>query len=106
MTAPVDSIRNLGPAMAAAFARAGIDSAEDIRALGPDAACARLLAAGERPHFMAFVALVTGLQDRPFAAPDPAEKAALRARFDALRAATCPAGIDAALDALGVVRRG
>jgi hypothetical protein len=38
MSAPVGSVRNLGPAMAAALAQAGIDSAATIRALGFDAA--------------------------------------------------------------------
>ncbi len=105
MTAPVGTIRNLGPAMAAAFARAGIDSAEEVRELGTDAAYARLLAAGERPHFMAFLALAMGIQDRPFTDPDPAEKAALRARFETLKPAPEQGGPDAALSELGVVRR-
>jgi nucleotidyltransferase/DNA polymerase involved in DNA repair len=51
---PISSIRNLGPATEAAFNRAGIASAEELRALGADAAYARLLAAGERPHFIGF----------------------------------------------------
>lgn len=86
MTEPVTAIRNLGPATAAAFARAGIATAGEIRALGPDAAYARLLAAGERPHFIAYYALVMGLMGRPWNDCRGAEKAALRARFDALLA--------------------
>jgi hypothetical protein len=46
MSAPVSSIRNLGPATEAAFWRAGIHSADELRTLGTDAAYARLLAAG------------------------------------------------------------
>ena len=52
MADPVSSIKNLGPASDAAFARAGIYTAEEIRELGADAAYARLLAAGSRPHFI------------------------------------------------------
>ena len=37
MPSPVSSIPNLGPASEAAFARAGIHSAEDIREMGADA---------------------------------------------------------------------
>jgi hypothetical protein len=86
MATPVSSIRNLGPAYEAACARAGIRSAEELRALGADAAYARLLAAGERPHFIAYYVLVMALQGRPWNDPAPEEKAALRARFDALKA--------------------
>lgn len=109
MPTPVSSIRNLGPAMEAAFARAGIDSAEALRALGPDAAYARLLAIGQRPHFIAYYAIVMGLQGRPWTDCRGAEKAALRARFDAIRAAAAPKDLDAAiearLDAIGVLPR-
>jgi len=66
MGTPVSTIRNLGPAMEAAFARAGIASAEDLRALGADAAYAKLLQAGERAHFIAYYALVMGLDGRPW----------------------------------------
>lgn len=108
MSRPVSSIRNLGPASEAAFARAGLHSAEDVAALGAEAAYARLLAAGARPHFIAYCALAMGLQGRPWTDCGAEEKAALRARFDALVAAagedpdTPPAGIEAALDAIGV----
>ena len=107
-SAPVSSIRNLGPAAEAAFARAGIRSAGALRALGADAAYARLLATGTRPHFIMYYVLVMGLQGRPWNACRGAEKAALRARFDALVADAGGrdagrARLDAALDALGVV---
>jgi DNA transformation protein and related proteins len=52
MTA-ISSIRHLGPAMESAFMRVGITSAEELRAIGADAAYARLLAGGTRPHFIA-----------------------------------------------------
>lgn len=108
MSRPVTALPNLGPKMAEAFARAGIRTAEEIEALGAEAACARLLAAGHRAHFMAFVALVMGLQGRRWDAPDPAEKAALRARFDRVVAgADGPdAALERALDRLGLPRGG
>ena len=84
MSAPVSSIQNLGPASVRAFARAGIDSAEEIRALGPDAAYLKLLDAGERPHFIGYYALVMGLMGRPWNDCRGKEKAALRERFDGL----------------------
>ena len=105
---PIHSIRNLGPATEAAFARAGVGSAEALRTLGADAAYARLLAAGERPHFIGYYVLVMALQGRPWNDCAGAEKAALRVRFDALKAAapassSAPSSaIEAALDALGV----
>jgi len=83
MTA-ISTVRNLGPATEAAFARAGIGSAEALRDLGADAAYARLLAAGERPHFIAYYVLHMALQGRPWNDCQGEEKAALRRRFDAL----------------------
>ncbi len=105
---PIRAIPNLGPASEQAFARAGIRSASEVRAMGADAAYARLLEAGSRPHFIAYYVLVMGLQGRPWNDCKGAEKAALRARFDAL-VARWQAGpeaqrtrIEAELDALGV----
>ena len=86
MADPVSSIRNLGPASDAAFARAGITSADQLRDLGADAAYARLLAAGTRPHFIGYYALVMGLQGRPWNDARGEEKAALRQTFDRLKA--------------------
>ncbi len=107
---PVSSIRNLGPASDAAFARAGITSAGEVHALGPDKAYARLLASGTKPHFIGYYALVMGLQGRPWNDCRGAEKAALRKRFDALKAVAAAGGnnegrarLDAALDEIGVV---
>ncbi|WP_417588255.1 TfoX/Sxy family DNA transformation protein [Pararhodobacter oceanensis] len=107
MTSPISSIRNLGPAAEESFARAGIHSAEALRALGPDAGYAALLAAGERPHFIGYYVLVMGLQGRPWNDCKGAEKDALRLRFDALKAAHKRgggiAGIEAILDEIGVI---
>jgi len=108
MTTPVSSIRNLGPAMEAALAKVGIDSAEELRRLGADAAYARLLDAGHRPHFIAYYVIEMGLQGRPWNDCKGAEKDALRARFDALKAAARPDPdhrINRILDEIGVVER-
>ena len=84
MPQPVSSIPNLGPASEAAFARAGITSAEQVRELGADEAYSRLLAAGTRPHFIGYYVLVMGLQGRPWNDCKGEEKKALRQRFDRL----------------------
>lgn len=105
MSDPVSSIPNLGPATEAAFARAGIGSAGDLRAMGADAAYRRLLETGTTAHFIGYYALVMGLQGRPWNDCRGTEKTALRKRFDALKAATKPAPetrIEAALDAIGL----
>jgi len=105
MADPVSSIRNLGPASDKSFARAGILSAEALRELGPDAAYAELLTSGSQPHFIGYYALVMGLQGRPWNDCQGAEKAALRVRFDAIKANNQSAPlseIEKALDLLGV----
>lgn len=107
MTA-VSSLRNLGPAMEAACAKAGIPSAEALRELGADAAYARLIRSGTRPHFTGYYVLVMALMGRPWNDCKGAEKAALRKRFDAIRFQTAPAplsDIDRILDEIGVVDR-
>jgi hypothetical protein len=106
---PVSSIPNLGPASEAAFARAGINSAEDLRNLGADEAYSRLLAAGTRPHFIGYYVLVMGLQGRPWNDCKGEEKKALRQRFDALCAgfnrsdAKLRADLETELQFLGVI---
>jgi hypothetical protein len=111
MPLPVSSIPNLGPATEAAFARAGIHSAEELRALGADAAYLRLIRSGTPPHFIGYYVIVMGLQGRPWNDCRGEEKAALRQRFDALKAeagADAKKGrlpMEAALDALGVIER-
>lgn len=84
MPTPVSSIRNIGAATEAAFRQAGIATAEEIRALGADAAYRKLLEADFRPHFIGYYALAMGLMGRPWNDCRGAEKAALRARFDTI----------------------
>ncbi len=106
--ADLTSIRNIGPAMAQAFAGVGIRTAEELRALGTDAAYRRLLEAGHRPHFIAYYVIEMGLQGRPWNDCKGKEKEALRRRFDALKASSWDRGLtelEAALDMIGVVHR-
>jgi DNA transformation protein len=111
MVLPVSSIRNLGPASDAAFTRAGILSAEELRALGADAAYVRLIEAGTRPHFIGYYAMVMGLQGRPWNDCQGKEKSDLRVRFDAIKASArvrpptdggLPNTLSAELDRIGV----
>lgn len=107
-TSPVSTIPNLGPATEAAFAKAGIHSSQELRALGADEGYLRLLQSGIQAHFIGYYALVMGLQGRPWNDCKGAEKAALRKRFDALKAQAPHKGkseLEAALDFLGVVAR-
>lgn len=111
MPDPVSSIPNLGPASEAAFAKAGITSADELRTLGADEGYRRLLASGTRPHFIGYYVLVMGLQGRPWNDCKGEEKKALRKRFDALCAgfnqsdAKLRSDMEAALSLLGVVER-
>ena len=111
MADPVSSIPNLGPASEAAFARAGIHSADEIRALGADESYRRLLLAGSQPHFIGYYVLVMGLQGRPWNDCKGDEKKALRARFDAIKASLVGtkekgrSDLEAALQFFGVVER-
>jgi hypothetical protein len=91
--------------MAAELARAGIGTAQELRALGTDAAYARLLETGTRPHFIAYYVIEMGLQGRPWNDCKGPEKAALRARFDRLVAThhdTDRAALERILDQIGV----
>ena len=112
MGTPISSIRNLGPATEAAFARAGIPDAETLRDMGADAAYLALMRSGTPPHFIGYYVLVMGLQGRPWNDCEGAEKDRLRVAFDKLKAKARggAAGLrhetEAALDALGVVPAG
>ena len=108
MSTPITTIPNIGPASEAAFARAGIHSAEDLRDLGADEAYRRLLQGGSTPHFIGYYVIVMGLQGRPWNDCRGDEKKALRLRFDAIKAGSAKKGrsdLEAALDLFGVVER-
>ncbi len=113
MGTPVSTIRNLGPASEALYARAGIRSAQELHDLGADAAYEKLLETGARPHFIGYYALVMGLQGRPWNDCHGSEKQQLRARFDSICAKVQKADspqkgrhdLEAALDRIGVVKR-
>lgn len=83
---PVSSLPNLGAASDATFARAGIADRGALQELGADAAYLQLIRHGTRPHFIGYYALVMALMGRPWRDCQGAEKAALRQRFDALKA--------------------
>ncbi|MCB4454397.1 TfoX/Sxy family protein [Leisingera sp. McT4-56] len=105
MNTAISSIRNLGPAYEEACLRAGITSAEDLRAIGADAAYSRLLQTGTRPHFIGYYVLVMALQGRPWNDCKGKEKEELRKRFDAIKAEARPqhsSKLLAELDAIGV----
>jgi len=109
MAEPLSAIRNIGPALEAAFQRAGIKDAETLRDMGADAGYLKLLNAGVRPHFIGYYVLVMGLQGRPWNDCKGSEKLALRARFDTLKARKYDKGrasLDAALDKIGVIKSG
>lgn len=108
MSDPVSSIRNLGPAMDEACARAGIHSADELRAIGPDEAYARLLMSGSKPHFIGYYVLVMALQGRPWNDCKGEEKKALRKRFDAIKARsfdTDRSAFEAAMNEIGVLEK-
>lgn len=111
MPEPVSSIPNLGPASEAAFAKAGIHSADELRDLGADEAYRRLLLSGTQPHFIGYYVLVMGLQGRPWNDCKGDEKKALRLRFDAIKASLIGtkekgrSDLETALQFFGVVER-
>ena len=106
MATPITDIRNIGPALAGAFAKVGITSAEELRALGTDAAYGKLLRSGVRPHFIGYYVIEMGLQGRPWNSAKGKEKERLRARFDALVAEAFDPGLselEKVLNQIGVV---
>ena len=72
--------------METALNKVGIPTAEALHEMGADAAYLRMIQAGERPHFIGYYVLHMALQGRPWNDCKGAEKAALRAQFDALKA--------------------
>ncbi|OAN70269.1 competence protein TfoX [Jannaschia sp. EhC01] len=108
-TAPVTVIRNIGPAQAQVLANAGIHTAGHLRDLGADRAYRAILRTGARPHFIMYYVLHMALQGRPWNDCKGAEKDALRAQFDTLKADEAGSVFDSAfermLDDIGVGQR-
>lgn len=105
MTA-ISSLRNLGPAFQAELNAAGIATAEELRELGADAAYARVLQNGTRPHFIGYYVLHMALQGRPWNDCKGDEKAALRKSFDTLKSQnfdTSRSELEEFLNKIGVV---
>ena len=99
------TIRNIGPAFATALQGVGITTAEELRNLGADAAYAKLLEGGHKPHFIGYYVLHMALQGRPWNDCKGEEKKALRKSFDALKARSFDAGaseLEQMLNIIGV----
>ncbi|MBU2993581.1 TfoX/Sxy family protein [Octadecabacter sp. 1_MG-2023] len=106
--AAISTIRNIGPASEALYNAAGIMTAEALHEMGADAAYAKLLSHGNRPHFIGYYALHMALQGRPWNDCQGEEKKALRKTFDALKAAHFnveKSEIDAFMDEIGLIDR-
>lgn len=106
--AVLSSIRNIGPAFEASLNAVGIMTAEELREMGADAAYARLLQAGHRPHFIGYYVLHMALQGRPWNDCKGEEKKTLRKQFDALKAGSFDEGrseLERMLDQIGVIDR-
>ncbi|SFI44789.1 TfoX/Sxy family protein [Jannaschia pohangensis] len=103
---PISALRNMGPAMESVFDKVGIKTVGQLRALGTDAAYQRLLEAGSRPHFIVYYVIEMALQGRPWNDCKGDEKAALRKRFDAVKARgvdTDRTAFEAMMNAIGVI---
>lgn len=83
--AALTSIKNIGPAFAAELTSAGITTAEQLRDIGADAAYAKMLEGGCKPHFIGYYVLHMALQGRPWNDCKGEEKKALRAQFDKIK---------------------
>ncbi len=106
MTA-LSSIRNIGPAFEASLNAAGIMTAEELREMGADAAYAKLLQAGHRPHFIGYYVLHMALQGRPWNDCKGDEKKALRVKFDKIKAGSFDqerSELEKFLNEIGVVK--
>jgi hypothetical protein len=84
--AELTSIKNIGPAFETALKAVGITTAEELRALGADAAYTKMLEAGSKPHFIGYYVLHMALQGRPWNDCKGDEKKALRKKFDKIKA--------------------
>ena len=100
------SIKNIGPAFAASLKSVGITTAEELRALGADAAYGKLLEGGSKPHFIGYYVLHMALQGRPWNDCKGDEKKALRKSFDQIKAGSFDATrseLEKFLNQIGVI---
>lgn len=84
--ASLTTIKNIGPAFDEALTAVGITTAEQLREMGADAAYAKLLENGSKPHFIGYYVLHMALQGRPWNDCKGEEKKALRRQFDKIKA--------------------
>ncbi|MFT6943699.1 MAG: DNA transformation protein [Yoonia sp.] len=104
--AELTSIKNIGPAFEVALKSVGITTAEDLRALGPDAAYTKMLEGGSKPHFIGYYVLHMALQGRPWNDCKGDEKKALRKTFDQIKAGSfdeARSDLEQFLNKIGVV---
>ncbi|MDP5084848.1 MAG: TfoX/Sxy family protein [Yoonia sp.] len=105
--AELTSIKNIGPAFAAQMTAVGITTAEQLHALGADAAYAKMLEGGTKPHFIGYYVLHMALQGRPWNDCKGEEKKALRRQFDKIKAGSFDEGrseLERFLNQIGVVQ--
>ena len=106
--AALTTIRNIGPAQEKALKTAGITTAEQLLAMGADAAYIKLLQSGTRPHFIMYYVLHMALQGRPWNDCKGEEKQKLRTRFDEIKSTAFDADrseLESFLNRIGVIAR-
>ena len=104
--AALTSIKNIGPAFETALIDVGITSAEQLREIGADAAYAKLLEGGSKPHFIGYYVLHMALQGRPWNDCKGEEKKALRKQFDKIKAQSFDenrSDLEAFMNQIGVI---
>ncbi len=106
--AALTTIRNIGPAFEKALKEVGITTAEQLHAMGADAAYTKLLENGSKPHFIGYYVLHMALQGRPWNDCKGEEKKALRKQFDRIKAQSFDqdrSEMERILDSIGVGKR-
>ncbi len=106
--AALTTIKNIGPAFEASLKAVGITTAEQLHALGADAAYQKMLENGTKPHFIGYYVLHMALQGRPWNDCKGDEKKALRKSFDAIKAQSFDKDLsefEQILDSIGVGKR-
>lgn len=102
------TIRNIGPAFEQALKAVGITTAEELHALGADAAYTKLLENGTKPHFIGYYVLHMALQGRKWNDCKGEEKKALRKTFDQIKSQSFDQDLsemERILDQIGVGKR-